>query len=71
MENALLQEAKLLAPYLQEIFFRLHRNPELGCQEYQTQALILSELEKMGIPAEKIYKYGFAFEGKNILIDAK
>ena len=24
-----------------------------------------------GIPAEKIYKYGFAFEGKNILIDAK
>jgi len=58
MENALLQEAKLLAPYLQEIFFRLHRNPELGCQEYQTQALILSELEKMGIPAEKIADTG-------------
>lgn len=24
-----------------------------------------------GIPGEKIYKYGFAFEGKNVLIDAK
>ena len=24
-----------------------------------------------GIPAERIYKYGFAFEGKNVLIDAK
>ena len=26
------------------------------------------ELEKKGIPAEKIRKYGFAFEGKNVLI---
>ena len=27
-----------------------------------------AELEKKGIPAEKIRKYGFAFEGKNVLI---
>ena len=49
MGDVLLQEAKSLAPYLQDIFFEIHKNPELGKQEYKTQALILSELEKMGI----------------------
>ena len=58
MNNALLQEAKLLTPYLQGIFFQLHRNPELSDQEYKTQALILSELEKLGIEAEKIADTG-------------
>ena len=58
MSNTLLQEAKSLKPYLQEIFFRIHRNPELGCHEFMTQALILSELEKMGIEAEKIADTG-------------
>jgi len=48
MSNALLQEAQALAPWLQEKFFDLHRNPELGRQEYKTQARVLAELEKMG-----------------------
>ena len=28
-----------------------------------------TELLAKGIPAERIYKYGLAFEGKNVLID--
>lgn len=58
MNNALLQEAKTLAPYLQDIFFQLHKKPELGGQEYQTQALILAELEKLGIEATPIADTG-------------
>ena len=51
MENKFLAEAKAIAPYLEEIYAQLHSHPELGRQEYQTQALILAELEKMGIEA--------------------
>ncbi len=58
MENIYLQEAKALTPYLEETFFHLHRHPELSRQEYQTQAFILSQLEKMGIEAEKIADTG-------------
>ena len=58
MNNALLQEAKSLVPYLQDIFFQIHKNPELGGEEYQTQALILAELEKMGIDATPIADTG-------------
>jgi len=58
MSNALLQEAKALSPWLQEVFFQIHRNPELGKQEYKTQALILAELKKMGIEAEPIADTG-------------
>ena len=54
----LLQEAQELEPWLQEIFFRIHQNPELGTQEFQTQALILEELEKMGIEATPIADTG-------------
>lgn len=58
MSNLFLQEAKALAPYLQEMFFQLHKNPEMGRQEYKTQALILAELEKLGIEAEPIADTG-------------
>ncbi len=58
MSNALLQEAKSLGPWLQEIFFQIHRNPELGQQEHETQALILAELKKLGIEAEPIADTG-------------
>lgn len=53
MENKFLAEAKAIAPYLQEIYAQLHAHPELGRQEFQTQALILAELKKMGIKAYK------------------
>ena len=51
MENKYLQEAKALAPWLEEIFKTLHRYPELSKQEYETQKFILAELEKLGIEA--------------------
>ncbi len=51
MENKYLQEAKALAPWLEEIFKHLHQHPELSKQEYETQKFILAELEKMGIEA--------------------
>lgn len=58
MENIYLENAKALASYMEEIFYHLHRHPELGNQEYNTQALILEELAKMGIDAEKIADTG-------------
>ena len=51
MENKYLQEAKALAPWLEEIFKHLHRHPELSNQDYETQKFIMAELEKMGIEA--------------------
>ena len=51
MENLFLQEARAIEPYLQEVFFHLHKHPELSSQEYETQKFILAELEKMGIEA--------------------
>jgi len=51
MNSALMTEARTLAPMIEEIFYTLHRNPELGDQEYATSALIKAELEKMGIEA--------------------
>ncbi len=58
MSNALLQEAKALLPWLREVFFELHKNPEIGGKEYKTQALVLAELKKMGIEAEPIAETG-------------
>ena len=36
-------------------------------EEKQYAATLLSK----GVPADKIYKYGFAFEGKNVLIEIR
>ena len=58
MENAFLQEAKALAPYTEEIFYHLHRHPELSGAEYETQKFILNELEKLGIQAVKLADTG-------------
>ena len=58
MENKFLTEAKAIAPYLEEIYKQLHSHPELGRQEYETQAFILKELETMGIEARKIADTG-------------
>ena len=49
MENKYLQEARALAPWLEEIFKHLHRNPELSKQEFETQKFIMGELDKLGI----------------------
>ena len=58
MENTILQEAKALLPYMQEVFYKIHSHPELGQREFQTQALVLAELEKMGIEATPIADTG-------------
>lgn len=67
MNEKLLKEANSLKNYLNEIFFKIHKNPELSTQEYKTQALILEELEKMGIEAKKIADTGVLgiIRGKN------
>lgn len=58
MDNPFVLEAKEMLPWLKEIFFHLHQNPELGRQEYKTQAFVLAELEKMGVKGEKIADTG-------------
>jgi len=58
MNKEILREAQALSPYLTEIFTTIHRNPELSTQEYKTQALILRELEAMGIEAKPIADTG-------------
>lgn len=52
--HTILSEAKDLSCYLHTLFCQLHRHPELGRQEQQTQALILAELQKMNIEAKLI-----------------
>jgi len=54
MHNKHLQRASAIFPWLKEIFFHLHQNPELGRNEYNTQSLILAELQKMGVEAQPI-----------------
>ena len=49
MDHALLEKARAIAPWLEEIFFTLHRRPELGGEERETAALIRRTLEKLGI----------------------
>ena len=56
--EAILQEAKNLSDYMTEIRRDIHAHPELGRNEYRTQALVLRELEKMGIECMPIADTG-------------
>lgn len=56
--ETILQEAKALAPYMIELRRDIHAHPELGRQEFRTQALVLRELEAMGIEAAPIADTG-------------
>lgn len=49
----ILEEAKALSDYMTAIRRDIHAHPELGRHESRTQALILRELEEMGIEARK------------------
>lgn len=44
------KEAMILAPTMEELFYALHRCPELGRGERQTASLIRRRLEALGIP---------------------
>lgn len=50
MRERLLDEAAALAPAWREIFYAIHRCPELGNQEKHTSALIRRRLDALGIP---------------------
>eukprot|EP00262_Sarcandra_glabra_P015886 TRINITY_DN5003_c3_g2_i2.p1 TRINITY_DN5003_c3_g2~~TRINITY_DN5003_c3_g2_i2.p1 ORF type:complete len:448 (+),score=80.56 TRINITY_DN5003_c3_g2_i2:111-1454(+) len=56
-----LQEAKKpdFVEWMVGVRRRLHENPELGFEEFETSKLIRSELDEMGIP----YKYPIAITG--------
>ena len=54
----LLQEAKALSDYMIAIRRDIHAHPELGRQEKRTQALVLRELEQMGIECTPIADTG-------------
>ena len=50
MSESILAEAQALSPVLRDIFYTLHRTPELGNREERTAALVRGRLEALGIP---------------------
>ena len=52
--ETILQEAKALSDYMTDIRRDIHAHPELGRQEKRTQAVILRELQAMGVEAKPI-----------------
>ena len=44
------KEALALAPAWRELFYAIHRRPELGCREHDTASLIRRRLEELGVP---------------------
>lgn len=48
MENAPLQDLQLNHALVQEAYIHLHQHPELGNQEWQTQAYLLEKLQQIG-----------------------
>ena len=48
--EAFKETALALAPAWRELFFTLHRCPELGRREHRTAKLIRERLEALGIP---------------------
>ena len=58
MERKLLEEAKREFAYSISLRQRIHRNPELSFEEYETAALIKEELERMGVAWESVTETG-------------
>src|SRR4051812_16986300 len=49
-QSSLLDEASAIQPWIAEIRRTLHRQPELGFQEFKTSALVRRKLDELGIP---------------------
>ncbi|MFI5226551.1 MAG: M20 family metallopeptidase [Candidatus Limnocylindrales bacterium] len=51
--GALLEDARALLPDLVELRRTLHRRPEVGLQLPETQAIVVAELERLGLATER------------------
>lgn len=58
----LLSEVQAYEQHMLKLRHTIHRHPELGWQEYQTQALILRELEELNIPSQTVCGTGVVAE---------
>lgn len=62
--------------HLLQVRRELHQNAELGLKEYKTSQIIMRELDRLGIPSERIYGTGVtavikgAHEGRTLLYRA-
>ncbi|MFI3267679.1 MAG: M20 family metallopeptidase [Rikenellaceae bacterium] len=65
------EKAEEIYEYIKGIRETIHANPELSFQEFKTQALICSELEKQGIEYKKIANTGVLarIDGRGIKTD--
>ncbi|MBU8712679.1 amidohydrolase [Brevibacillus parabrevis] len=54
LNEALLQRAQELLPWLTEVRRDFHRYPEFGMEEFRTQEKISAYLNELGIPHEKV-----------------
>lgn len=66
LQNIIINKAKELSSYIIEKRRHLHMNPETAFEEYETQAFIEKELQKIGYETKKIAKTGVLaiLEGK-------
>ena len=52
-QKSLINESKEIEDYVIKIRRQIHMNPEVGYEEHQTSALIVSELEGLGYTIQK------------------